>query len=1058
MTLAQTGGKLGGKVGGRTAAGRRSRGLWTAVALATGVALLVGFFAVRSAFTGGPRRTEAADIPAQDITILPDQGPTGPTGRPLGGRAITIQMEDPDDPARLKGELHAAELEPQEGHRYLVKEPEAWLYLRNGWMLYVRADSGSFYIPDDKKQPERGILQGAVRCEGFPPGENGEPLTRATMSRDSDAPSIIARTASLTFDSTLGTLSTDDRVEVTGDEIDFAGRGLSLAVNQVREQINMLDVAHGEWIKYRPKAAPRGARIGDAVPRPSTPAKPAPPRPAPAPGAKAGSGPKAPAPGPITTLYHAQFRQGVQVASGGRTVSADALDVWTRLIGNALPENAIADVPVASAEPVRPVTANIRAVSRQPAALPNTAAAPAKPDDDPANDPALEEIVLTWSGPLQVRPVEAEPEELKSDHVFMRFTARQTGLVHLADAARKMSGQCALLQYGATTRRLSLEGPGPASVVLRSDQYEAHAVRIEADLGLGIAAVPGPGIGRDLASGEQGSWAERADFVFRIETDPATGEERLAGIRSALFRGKAALANADITASAESIRAEFLAGDQGQSNLDHVFFKENVRAGDGRSRQIGCDEMTLAFKPGENAQRPEPTSLTATGNITASDGPSTLTAGELHARLERAEDGGGVTVTWAEVKGGAHFVQDDRVRPRVEADALELDVDPKTRIVNLLAADGQAARVVRGGAILTGPQVRLDGLANGAWVVGPGSFVNGPDKRSPEGPRISAAWTREMRFSDTEGVLEASGAVTAEIALDPMSLDKVAAGRLRLDLTPGRAASESDQSEPNLPAGPDSIAADAQVQDRTLIRARAEGEVREVSGGANASVESWRYAPDAAAPGGRRPDRVMFLEGPLIVASQTEGFLDVEGQGRLLVVDRRYFESAAPAPESNQGGLGARMTEGSVGGSLFSWSGSMHLERQAGTIRFLERVRLNHKPQRDASLMELECEDLMAQIRQPAGKGAQPSAVDGELESVDARGAVWGRSTTRELIADRLYYDAVAGRAEATAADGNRVSMFDRARATTMTAGKFLWDLTRDSIEVVDPGTVTTPR
>jgi lipopolysaccharide export system protein LptA len=586
--------------------------------------------------------------------------------------------------------------------------------------------------------------------------------------------------------------------------------------------------------------------------------------------------------------------------------------------------------------------------------------------------------------------------------------------------------------------------------------YEAEAVRIEANLGAGTARIPGPGVGRDRQSGQRISWAEQADFEFRVEKDPQTGKERIAGLKTAEAQGKTAMAVKDASVLADSMRAEFVpAGEEG-TTLERVLVKGNVTAGDGRSQSLSCDEGEMGFKPGKSPREPDPTSFTASGHVVARDGPAVASADSMHATLERRPDGE-VAVTRAVLMGGAHFAQDDGVRPRIEADAAELDADPVKRVVDLIGAEGAAAKVVRGGAVLTGRSIRLDGMANGASVDGVGTFVNGPDKRTPDGPRVTASWTKEMRFDDTAGTLYAAGDVAAEVATDPLSLDKIRAERVDLAMTPGQGPSEGDSAVVD-EARAGSLGMDPTGGGRKLIRARAEGAAMDVEGGANATAESWRFIADKAAPEGRRPERVLYLEGPLIMASDAEQMLDVEGPGRLLVVDRRYFDgSAGAAARGEESGLGASLNQGAVGGSIFAWQGSMHLDRDAGSVHFVERVRLNHRPQRDASLMELECEDLTAKIAE-RGEGPEAQSVDGELESADARGAVWARSAARELIADRLNYDARTGKAEAEASEGNRVTVYDRVKATSITAARILWDLAGDRIEVISPGTVTAPK
>src|ERR1043165_851039 len=135
-------------------------------------------------------------------------------------------------------------------------------------------------------------------------------------------------------------------------------------------------------------------------------------------------------------------------------------------------------------------------------------------------------MTLAWSGPCVIVPLGATPPELKNDHVALRFTADQAGLVKLADGERGITGHAAAIEYAATTRGLSLIGPGPASVMLDvPESGRMTAVRMDADLANGVVRTPGPGVLVSRAGTEDEqelSWAERGEFAFRTRDGQLT--------------------------------------------------------------------------------------------------------------------------------------------------------------------------------------------------------------------------------------------------------------------------------------------------------------------------------------------------------------------------------------------------------------------------------------------------------------------------------------------------------------------------------------------------------
>ena len=122
------------------------------------------------------------------------------------------------------------------------------------------------------------------------------------------------------------------------------------------------------------------------------------------------------------------------------------------------------------------------------------------------------------------------------------------------------------------------------------------------------------------------------------------------------------------------------------------------------------------------------------------------------------------------------------------------------------------------------------------------------------------------------------------------------------------------------------------------------------------------------------------------------------------------------------------------------------------------KVRVIHQSLSNGGYTELEAERLTAQLRETGGSDAEAGALRGELEYAHARGAVYFKGGSRELIADELEYDAVSGSAFARSAPGNSVTMFDASRPAPVSARTIFWDLVRDRIEVDRPAPVAAPR
>jgi lipopolysaccharide export system protein LptA len=1042
----------------------RKLGLFAAVGLTLVFAAVIGWFVVRGrGGTSGPSLNDGA--PSTEIAELP---PPDTTGRVGASRGLHIQITDKIDPTRLAGELFAAKNDPQEAGRYEFTKPAAWVYLRDGRSVHIRSEIAHVYMPDRSKEPESGTFEKNVVIRVFAPTQAG-----VKIDPEKDTPLATATTESFSFDFGVMEGSTAVPVTIATAELRAELSDLTIFLNQTKQRIDRGEVKHGGTIRV---AAAAGAgkpekKVAAAPPSTSKPEAPSTAQPGPADHVIAAAAPAE----PRETLYLTIFEGNVLGTQGDRKLSADRLDVWARLLDNKLPPGAIGGLkPSDQAVAPKPAAPFAGALTARLAAYllavqPEPADAPAAASTRTASKP--EPFVLTWTGPLTLTPIlDGAPKELTSDHLSLRCTSSK--LVTFEDAASSASGQCSTLEYGATTRNLVLSGPGEEGAQLFSPEGTALASRMEMNLGTGLGHIPGPGVFKATKRTEDQqelAWRDRADFTFLVENDA------IRGIREANFAGEVAGRDGPSSVRGQSARIVFAQTATARSTLSE-FTVLGARAGEpGPKRAIaksrdGADisgsSLTMAFKPAEAsapASKPGrdtvPTGLTAEGDVIAKREGAELRTALLEAGLDQTQTGE-TKVSWATGKGAVHFKRDDGVT----ADADEMRADVPAQIVDLI---GEHASVSpRPGTTIDATQIRLSGLKRSVAVFGAGTLLSQDSPRHPgdKPTNLQAKWTGEMTFDDPSGRAECIGAVVATSAPDALTQDQVRAERVVLELEPRKTEAAGEAAKIDL-TKPDSRPG----EQRRLLRATAYGESQDREGGADAQVESRRYAAGVEGRGGRRLVSIMYLEGPKIIADNAAGTLNVPSAGKMLIDDRQGITEASA--ERTARGSGS-MASG-PGTSLFEWAGSMSFDRGTGALTMLRSVNLKRDRASDRQLTHLVAESLRATIRQsqkdPAGgsSAAGPPGVlaadRGELQSAHASGAVYMAVITptgvrtKELIADDLDYDAQAGSAEANARAGNMVTVFDAERASSESGTHMLWDLKTGNMQINHPTTVTMP-
>lgn len=1041
----------------------------TAVASLAMVALIV--------FRGPASPPEGLDPgdPPPDITILGANSPTNPGG--MRGRGLVIEFTDKDDPTRLAGVLEFDKLDPLPRHNYEVTKPRAWVFLDDGRIVHVRAPAGHLFMPDDE-QPQSGSFTGGVEFRLFDPAPDG-----ARPDIDRDTPTLLATTPDFQFDFSISEAIAPGRLEIRSEALDFIGTNVRAKFNETLQRIDYLEVRQGELLALHPRND--SSPTHQPLTRPASPANTGSTAStdSPVPGAPASRATPVQSPArpkkPRRVFYHVVMRDTVRIDQQGRQITADRLDLWALLIDNKLADNALGSPRKTSRAPARPVSAqprNITALALQPTEphgpplqpvsnqgnptpeQPEDAAPvpldtpPAEPDTTTQESDAIpldestpppdddETVTIHWTGPLVLTALPERPASLKkNDHVAVRLTAEETGLVRITDESSGALARCARLEYYATRRDLILTGLGPTSVTLTmpgSQQLEVNRLRL--NLGTGIAHIPGPGVARSLgedsnnpARRRQLSWTEQADIELAMNNGRVTG-----AIRWAHLFGDVEVTDGDARLRGSSLEATFQpADDFSRSVLRRVDVVGPVEAQDGRGGSLTGDRLTLdlAMREGEFASDPD--AITIDGNVTARRDDAQLTAQLLYASLAPdPENHNRIEVRFVRAREDVVYTAraDD-----IEAHAQELRADAQLRRVDL---EGPDTTVRWGTSTIAGTQIHLNDTLRVVEVFGAGTFTHlDPDDPDPANPLMSATWTRQMRLDDRAGRLDCYGLATARWRPDAHTTDDASAEQIHIEFV----------DSPDELAGNPSLAG---AGDRQVRLARLSGGVLFDEAGPPAVIQFLREAAEPDEDGNYPIEQLVRLEGPEIIADNRTGRVRVDQPGRLVVADLRNDDTTDP----DDPGLSDQR-----GSALFLWDGSFLLDRPAGTIEMHRNVRMTHIRPADGKRTNLVCESLIAHTTEPEAAGdhaGNSTAMRAQLRSVDASGAVHLISGTRELLADRVEYDATTGIAQASANEGAMVTFLDAASPSPLSARVLWWNLLTDRIEVRQPEPITSPR
>lgn len=1009
--------------------GNAPKRILLAVAVAAiGVGVLVYVFAQNS---GGP-------TPGPQGQGLPPAGAGG--GLQLGGegdqvaRNVDISFVSREDPTRTQARMVAQQMAPQGPRGYIATTPRMAIFQSSGQTVHVQADRGDLAMPARNQPPERGTLTGDVIIRIYEKGiEDIDP------ANPGPAPAATFNTPALDFNVELGTVTTQETVKGTAQNLVFEVNGLDIRGNQVTSQLERLESQRGGTATFTPppskpaqdKPQEPTRRQGE---RPTGQPRTGAPAPSTQPATPAPTEPTVAAEAVVDQYYHLQLQGNVAIVRGTMTTSADTLDAWVHLVDNALPDGAIA--------PLGPQTASgqLDLTARLMTAL--MAAVEQDQSSDTTTGTPGEPITLTWDGPLVARPLASRPRpELATDDLAFRLSAPQRGLVRVADSELGAKGHAATIDYYPTTQRAVLLGPAANSVFVTAPGVgEARGIRVELDLLSETAALIGPGQLTALGEDQQGriAWAERADMAFRQIPAADPSQRGSLTLKSANFKGKVNGQAQDARLAGETVDAEFFDVDAGRPLIERLVLarepNEPATASSDRTGSLSGDLIEVDFELDDTKQRSMPSRLVATGSVKGRGQDATFNADTLEAKLNATLDGTKLRteVDEAVLTGSVDLAATDTNGARVAAKGERVLIRPNEQYAEIVAADGTIATASRAGTEIAGPQIRLDALKGQAQVFGPGTLVHELHRDDrPRPSTLTLGWDNFMLFNDQDGSAEADGNARVNLTDNRNEEDRIAAANIQLAFSVPAEATETEPMDPDFAQG-----------QRELLWARAEADP---APGSKVIIESRRYL--GASLQDRTLQSALVLMVPEAKLDGPTSNIEATGEGRAIILehpDATPLDDGATSDRAR--GAFTDMARGGAGEALVDWLGSMTFDRMAQELVLNRAVRLSHRTDADAPQLDLDCETLTITL-----EGLDRSRSATTLRTARAEGAVYAATDDRELVCRSLDYDARTGIVIASGDPMAPVVVFDKRSAQPASAASVRWNINTGEFTIVRP-------
>ncbi len=1038
------------------------------------IVLLIGTFAILSVvvwiyhlYSGGK------------LELMPDTGafPEMNVGKTGIGDGWELDIQDRPG-GRLRARYRARKWEKRGGGSYRLREPNIVMYESGGEHVYIRSDKADVYAEEigDGWALRRGLLYGNVKIfldrdtERVMPQDKPE-MFFVILERD---PRRVVRiyADTLRFNNDLLEIETDGRIGLMSDEADIYGHGFSMRWNEGPRELRELRILNGQYMAVYdtpsefgvfslPGAAQEDATVAtQPATWPDT-------LPAGVAAATQAAAATAPATQPTTTTAPAS---GPAVRpAGGTTASAPATGVDAALAATRPTK------PASTPSTSRPTTQprNIYLVEfegthrrihvdsgdrqlagaskltlmfewgggkRQAATRPATApaasapatSAPTQPTQptQPAT-PVSEPVIITWSGPLTIRPIGYTP-----DPSSRRYTVSAEGELKLSEP--KASATCGRLIYQLPQQRGWLIGDKDSHVRMDSgDDQEVVCRWMEFSRRTGMGYLYGPGhMSRQPKAGGPSLTTMPASATkpsTRVWTVPA-GEDRIA------WDGRVEITfGQEEYVDSEGVR-------QTRQFIKTATFEDNVVLTQGQSGDfVKCDKLYVEMTT-DDKQRAYPSSAVASGNVVARQEASDIRAQEMTVTFEReivsgTEDQIRLRPVAVTAKGEV-TIMDTGGKDVMTASADRLSSDLVKRTAMLFGNDEQFATVTQGLNYLAGDEVHLDELAESAVVKGRGELKFFSDRDLSGGkiskPRpVRIEWDEGMEYTATGETANFNGNVVLTSGLDSMKcrnmqvmFEKVSQETKTEGKEETKAASDEDKPKET-----------AEDKDKDKDKGKGRDEAETMPSTASAGKQDRRLGirmeeysrrklsmivanKDVVVRSKEQDDQGRLLQrlqmtGDKLVYDVAGSKMQVLGPGTLVAEDYR-------GPRSPK----AKKADGeSVGGierpwqTLFEWQKSMEYWQNDRRVELQDRVSMVHRSGLEVLLTEklnipkwqnlpkgrkamLSCQKLMAVFAEPK----EDKAKDKEVKDKEAKDEAKGKEAKDKEAKDKEGSEVFMGR------------------------------------------------
>jgi len=1032
----------------------------------------------------------------------------------MGPGAAHPYFENRDDNGVLQSVLTAERCLPKGGGMYQLIKPKATNYTADGRVLAIVGDEGLVQIDqtgpktDPKFTPKGGTLSGHVLVT-IGPKETFIP--NSTVLQPGQIQAQLEQALNFQYAERL--LTSEGKVHLRGDRISFDGADLKVLMNADQRRIELLRVEQGQTLTIKDVGSQTfalpgttaGANDNPPIPAPggTPPAAPVATPPAPVAPAAVAAAPAAAPPGADLkrTTYKLNFGTNVKAAVGERWLTSQRLQVIFQAGAGEAAKTVGAPAPAAKAPPLEAAPAP---VAIAPGPVPTAVSTPAP--STPSTPAPTQDLVITWTGPMEMRPAVPEDGVLagpKDAIVEAVGTATTPVVIHDA-GLRGAQAHRMLLLLANGLEKLQLDAiPGQPVDMFDTASGMAQCQGLTWERTSGNVRFAGPGRAEGsvpAAHPEPGAppaapkapivatWNKLLDLQLQTVADAKNPGKTTQIVRHAILTGEADVQDATARVHSEVLDVLLARGAQGKTGqaLEHVLATGHVNARSAKAPGVAARdddpaadylrcaqlEIQTAVFPGTAA--PQPSMLLATGDVQAvahqtdKNDPKKvmwqqLNAPRLVATLEPKAAGapreelGGFGVQQLQAFEGVKVQIEGLGQQMVVASAQTLTALPRAGTARLEGGDptlGRAAwaMVRQGSNSLAGPTIMLEQKNQAARIPGAGEFVffQPGNKANEEPSPVKVAWATSMDYDGKALAAHFNGSVEALLVGKPEQESKLNCDNLDVQMA---------STDVHAPAGVGvSPLADDAAHRTHLAQVTARGKV--TAYGATLDKD------------GKLLER-LYLRVPLLVYDETHKALHVPAAGDLLLED--YRPETATRAAATQETLASGNARGQT---AFHWGQSLTYAGDTGTIHMQKDVFMRHVPETPSTPsapvkpnampdprtteVQLQCQELRTQLLQAKGAVANPLALgtggQTKVGKVTADTAAIMTLGNAQIAADVLEYDGVRNQASAYGRNGN-VATTIRPEGTAA-ADRIEWDLTKGSggITLIGPrGQLQTP-